>query len=239
MGIAGEDAAPPRLPRRRLLLGGLGAALVSLAGCGGGSKKSSVTGASTTQLDVGDNDPSRFTAFGDSLTLGTLKDVRVTPESYPVQLQRMLRGAGIPNARVLNRGVGGEHTWEGLARFADVLEADNPGFVLIMEGTNDPDDPSNVDNLRRMVRIAKGRQTIPLIATVPRYWDEGAFLNRAIEALNGGIRGIAVQEGIQLVDAYAALDQRDFFGGDGFHPNEIGYGVLAEAWLHGILSVLH
>jgi lysophospholipase L1-like esterase len=229
------EATSHPLPRRRLLAG-LGSAIVGLAGCGGGSKSSSITG-STSHQNVGDNVATRFTAFGDSLTVGVLKDVRVTPDSYPAQLQRMLRGTIGSNAQVLNRGLGGESTAEGLGRFGPVLEADTPGFVLIMEGTNGTDDPGNVGNLRTMVRIAKDRRTIPLVATIPRFWDEGMVKNRFVEALNSGIRSMAAQEGIELVDAYDALDRRELFGGDGFHPNEAGYQVLAEAWLQGILHV--
>src|SRR5262249_15496580 len=108
-------------------------------------------------------------AVGDSITLGTLADGMAT-EPYPLILQTLLASAH-PGFVVLNRGVGGETTPDGLARLPDVLAATRPGFVLIMEGTNDatfqksPDDI--VANLVAMVRLAKANFSIPILATIP------------------------------------------------------------------------
>lgn len=219
-----------RTPRAAAV--GLLAVMALAQGCGG--KTSSATSPSSNH-DSGRNNPSVYVAFGDSITFGILKDSRITSESYPAQLERRLRSVD-SSAQVINRGVPGEHTSEGLARFDSVLVGERPGFILILEGTNDLDS-SSVSNLREMVRRAKANKTVPLVATIPRQWDELAFKNSLIEILNGRIAAMAAIEGVTLVDAFNALNSRDLFGGDGLHPNEAGYAVLADAWFSGILSV--
>ncbi|NNM14640.1 MAG: arylesterase, partial [Gammaproteobacteria bacterium] len=67
-------------------------------------------------------------AFGDSLTqgVGTTRD-----KSYPAVL------AEISGRNVINAGISGETTTEGLGRFASVLEQNAPELVILIEGGND------------------------------------------------------------------------------------------------------
>jgi acyl-CoA thioesterase-1 len=172
-------------------------------------------------------------AFGDSITLG----VGVPPEAaYPAVLQGRLRGID-SRAVVVNRGVGGETAAEGLARFAGVLAAERPGFVLIMEGTNSPEASNNVSSLREMVRRAKANKTVPLVAAVPPQFGDFEFKDRLIAALNGRIAAMAAAEGVAFVDTFTPLNRRDLFRADGIHPNAEGHSVLADTWLEAIRAV--
>lgn len=67
-------------------------------------------------------------AFGDSLTAGkgTSKET-----SYPAVL------AQLSGLEVINAGISGETTAEGLRRLPEVLEQTDPGLLLLMHGGND------------------------------------------------------------------------------------------------------
>jgi acyl-CoA thioesterase-1 len=204
-------------------------AVVALVGCG--SSGSSTT--PTTPRDFGQNNSSVYLAFGDSITRG----LGVPAESaYPARLEALLKRVD-SRAIVVNRGVGGETTAEGLARFASVLAAERPGFVLIMEGTNSPEASDNVNNLREMVRRAKANKTVPLVGAVPPQFGELEFKNRLIAALNGRIAGMAAGEDVTFVDTFTPLNRSDLFRADGLHPNADGHSILAEVWFGAILGV--
>ena len=67
-------------------------------------------------------------AFGDSLTAG----YGTEPEnSYPSVL------AELSGRRVVNAGISGETTSEGLLRFAETLDTHNPKLLILLEGGND------------------------------------------------------------------------------------------------------
>lgn len=100
-------------------------------------------------------------AFGDSLTHGT---GAAPEESYPAVLERLV------GRRVINAGVPGETTAQGLERLPEVLEEHRPALVLLTEGGNDmlrqvphEDIRRNLDTMLEAVR-ASGAQVL-LIAT--------------------------------------------------------------------------
>ena len=225
-----------RLLRTLCLLTALGAA----AGCGGGS--SSSTSPSTGSLTASHQQlkAKKVTAFGDSITVGTLELRRrdlglATANNYPVLLQNKLRTFDASWV-VVNRGLGGEETVEGAARLPGVLAVDQPGNVLIMEGTNDsrkcwsPEDA--VQNLRTMVRTARQAGAVPFLATVPPTFTSAICRHEVVDAINAGIR--ANPEGAILVDMSTPLNSASLFGEDHFHPNEQGYAVMAEVWFQAI-----
>ncbi|MBT8142244.1 MAG: arylesterase [Gammaproteobacteria bacterium] len=96
-------------------------------------------------------------AFGDSLTqgVGTTRD-----KSYPAVL------AEISGRNVINAGISGETTTEGLGRFASVLEQNAPELVILIEGGNDilrnHSHAQAKQNLADMIQIAQA-QSIPVV----------------------------------------------------------------------------
>jgi lysophospholipase L1-like esterase len=204
-------------------------ALVGLAGC---SKSSSPTASSSSAStrDFGANNPSKYVAFGDSLTQGT-NGVR----PYPVVLEQRLRGIDRA-AVVVNRGVGGEETGGGRGRIGGVLAADRPGFLLILEGTNSLGDMPLVSDIREMIRRAKANETVPLVGAIPPQFGDLAFKNSLIRTTNSRIQGAAAQEGVPFVDLYTVLDDPKFFIDD-FHPNDLGHAAMADAWFQAILTI--
>lgn len=90
--------------------------------------------ASSAQAGPAVQGPARqIVALGDSLLAG----YGLRPEqAYPPRLEAALRAAGI-NASVVNAGVSGDTTADGLARVDFTLGAGKPDLVLISLGGND------------------------------------------------------------------------------------------------------
>ena len=156
-------------------------------------------------------------AFGDSLTYGTgaAKD-----ESYPAALAR---ATGL---EVVNAGVPGEVSADGLARLPEAIEEAQPKLLILCHGGNDflrkMDDATAAANVRAMIALAKSRGiAVVLLATpkpgippsVPKFYGE-----------------IASQEGIPFEDAVMKQVLFDnSLKSDLVHPNAKGYAAIAEA----------
>ena len=219
------------------------ALLVAATGCGGGKSSSSTSSSqASAEFDFGGNNPRKATAFGDSITAGFLdlkrRDFRLTTSNnYPNILQGQLQSLD-PAWRVINRGVGGEHTGEGAARFPSILRIDQPGFVLIMEGTNDAhqcmDGNALVNNLSSMVRAAQANKTIPIIGTIPPSFRNNPCADDIIASANNNIHALAASSGVVVAEIFDGMNQRELFGispdRDPIHPNEQGYRVMANIW---------
>jgi lysophospholipase L1-like esterase len=176
------------------------ALVIAVSGCGHSSDTTGPSPGTTTasSLDFGSNNPRTVSAFGDSITFGVLEERRIraaleTSSNYPNVLQGLLQRLD-PAWHVINRGRGGELVQDGAMRIGDVLGGDHPGFILIMEGTNNAsrcDDPSFIlGNLRTMVHRAKANKTIPLLGTIPPNFRNDPCAHNVIDSANGLIRGL-------------------------------------------------
>ncbi len=101
-------------------------------------------------------------AFGDSLTYGVGVE---EDDSYPAVL------ANLTNREVINAGISGEVTKDGLARFSDELDAAQPELVILLEGGNDILRSHNLkhtkQNLAQMIQLAQGRGIQVVLIGVP------------------------------------------------------------------------
>lgn len=155
-------------------------------------------------------------AFGDSLTAG----VGATPEqAYPAQL------AGMIGRRVVNAGVPGETTAEGLQRLSEQLDAYSPRMLLLCLGGNDMlrrlPSQETVANLRAMVRLARERGVAVVLIGVP----QPSLLGGAPEFYAEIAREFGlVYEGEALADV---LHDRALKS-DLIHANAQGYRQVAE-----------
>ena len=235
---------------RRLVLDVcLGVALLTATGCGGGSSGSTSSQTPST-FDFGTNNPTKATAFGDSITQGVLelkrRDFRLsTSNNYPALLQGKLQSLD-PAWRVVNRGVAGERTAQGVSRLPSTFVIDQPGFVLILEGTNDAsqcqDSNAVANNLHNMVRTAKANQSIPIIGTIPPSFRNDPCADDVINDVNNQIRAFASAENVVLAEIFNGMNDRSLFGiasdRDPLHPNEAGYAVMADIWFQAMLQAI-
>jgi lysophospholipase L1-like esterase len=140
-----------------------------------------------------------------------------------------------------------------LARFQAVFNTGSTlgpyQAVLLMEGTNDifyGNDSvkigTAVTNLGVMVDWAKSKGIRPFLATVPPMVPGGdrACGNREVAPLDDGIRALAAQKGVTLVDVYAGLgaSYQQYIGPDGLHPNQAGYAKIADIFFAAIKQTL-
>lgn len=235
-------------PRRAVIAGAVVAALAlsALAGV--------AEAAFWLPADFGVNDPRRVVTFGDSITEGFLGDGsgRVSDRPYAAVLQTLLSPRQ-PGVVVVNAGHSGEATDGGVARMPFVLAGEQPGFVLIMEGTNDATlqaaqgrfDPGAIAaNLRTLVQLVKANGSIPILGAIPpnfrpsgvRFADGARSI---IAAVNAMLPSVAAQEGIRFVDTFGALNNPALYGPpDLLHPNQQGYDTLGAAWQPAVNAAL-
>jgi lysophospholipase L1-like esterase len=181
------------------------AALLALFGCGKSPK--------VDKLDAN----AVVLAFGDSLTYGT---GAATSDSYPAVLEKRI------GRKVVNAGVPGETSGEGLARLPGVIDEVQPRILILCHGGNDflrkMDDAGAAENVRAMIRLAREKGIgVVLLATpkpgippaVPSFYRE-ISADLKIPFDEGTIKGVL-------------LDSR--LKSDFVHPNAQGYAKIADA----------
>lgn len=163
-------------------------------------------------------------AFGDSLTYGT----GASPEeSYPARLEKQL------DRRVINAGVPGEVSAEGLARLPDVLDEHTPALLILCHGGNDMlrqlDRAALKANLRAMIALAQARNIPVLLIGVP---EPKLRLNTAAV-----YEEIAQETGVLYEGGIlASVLQWPSTKHDMIHPNAAGYAQIADALLEDLIE---
>jgi len=157
-------------------------------------------------------------AFGDSLTYGTGADKQ---DSYPSILAELLQ------REVINEGVPGEVSAEGLKRLAEVLAETNPDLVILCHGGNDflrkkskKQLKNNIDKMLTLIE-ASGAQAV--LIGVPSF-----------NLMSGGgvtelYADVAEQHAIPVDENILQQLLNDpTMKSDDVHPNAAGYRQMAE-----------
>lgn len=180
-------------------------ALVALAGCTRDNRWK-ITNAYPQGVAV--------VAFGDSLTSGYQMGAG---ESYPEQLAARI---GRP---ILNRGVSGDSTAEGVARLERDVLAENPRIVIVGLGANDmlrrqPIDPAFA-NLRAIVdRIHAKGALVVLLGVDGRIYGDWGPRYRVLARETGCVYVPDLLDGV-FGEPALMYDQ--------IHPNAKGYAKIA------------
>jgi len=162
-------------------------------------------------------------AFGDSLTAGVGVNKK---NSYPTVL------ANLTGLEVINAGISGETTAEGLLRLPQAIEEYSPSLMILLEGGNDilrnADDNQIKNNLEKMIQIAQHEGIQVVLIGVP---EKSLFSNSA--ALYS-----------ELAEEYDLVFDSSLIGGlmrspskksDAVHFNKQGYSFMAQE-IHVLLS---
>jgi lysophospholipase L1-like esterase len=161
---------------------------------------------------------------------------------------------------VFNRGIPGQNSQEGRARFEQDVISAHPQFVLIYFGLNDAlNEPkflplaSFIANLAWMVDQAREHHITPVLCTIQHadsarlllrhkkesYGTEGP--NGKIDRFNSSIRELAMTKKTLLADFQSALDQAGGpsprFSTDGIHLTPLGNQLLAKSFYDVIPSL--
>jgi len=155
-------------------------------------------------------------AFGDSLTHGTGAS---GDSAYPAVLSRII------GHTVINAGVPGETTAEGLARLPEVLASARPRIVLLCLGGNDMlrrhSPTSTESNLRQMIQAIRASGAGVVLIGVPQpalFSGAPAYYEKLADEFKLPYEGEIFDDVLK--------DSR--LKADPIHANAAGYKVVAE-----------
>ena len=172
-------------------------------------------GEKTSSLSSLSND-SVILAFGDSLTYGY--NVSKT-ESYPVVLETLI------GLKVINAGISGEVSKQGLKRLPNVLDEHHPQLMILCHGGNDllrkMDMKDMESNIRSMIQLSLDRGIPVILLGVPK---PGLFLSsfEIYEKIATSMDIIFIEDLIPEILGDKLLKS------DSIHPNKEGYYFMAE-----------
>ena len=156
-------------------------------------------------------------AFGDSLTYGSGVG---EDDSYPAVLEQLT------GLNVVNAGIPGEETPQGLDRLPQLLAEYKPALLILIHGGNDilrkRDLNKTVENLKAMIKIAKQHGTSVILLGVPKFGlllSTAEFYPQIAQEFKIPFDG----ETIPDIESDNALKS------DAIHPNAAGYRIMAEA----------
>lgn len=156
-------------------------------------------------------------AFGDSLTFGVGAH---SENSYPSVL------AGLSGFEVVNAGVSGETTSEGLKRLPQVLDKYSPSLLILLEGGNDILRNKPYDQIERnldsMISEAKSRGVQVVLIGVPEkklFSSSAPFYKKLAEK----------HELVFESKLVSGLMRSPSKKSDTVHFNKAGYAHMAEA----------
>lgn len=152
--------------------------------------------------------------FGDSLTYGY---GAIEGKSYPYFLQQLT------NISVINKGINGNTSEDGLNRIDDILKIKN-ALVLVEFGANDffQQIPLTVTkkNMEKIIdKLKTAGDTVVLVSTE----------DTQLKSYYNMFKDIAQKKGILFIDGILNefWNERTLFS-DEIHPNSLGYKLIAE-----------
>jgi acyl-CoA thioesterase I len=188
-----------------------------------------------TPIPVEDTRPV-IAAFGDSLSAGLGLD---PGKSYPDDLQRLIDAAGY-RYRVVNMGVSGDTTTDGVERLPSALAA-HPAIVILEFGGNDglrgQPVASSKQSLARMIEAFQhnGAQVVLAGMTLPRNY--GPEYIHAFEQIYPELaeryKLVRIPFLLDGVGGNATLTQPD-----GLHPTAEGAAVVAHTVMRYLQPIL-
>ena len=163
------------------------------------------------------SDDAVILAFGDSLTHGTGAS---KGESYPAILENSI------NRKVINAGVPGELSMQGLKRLPELLDKHQPKLLILCHGGNDILHRENLAdaeaNIRQMITLAENKNIPVILLGVPK---PSLFLNPAKLYANIAENTNVIFIPNLIPDILSDASMKS----DPAHPNKSGYRKIALA----------
>ncbi|PHS69021.1 MAG: arylesterase [Methylophaga sp.] len=156
-------------------------------------------------------------AFGDSLTYGTGADPAT--QSYPAVL------SDLTGFKVVNAGVPGEITQQGLARLPAVLDQVKPDLVILCHGGNDLirkiGQQQIKNNLDEMIKLIQSKGAQVVLIGVPNF----NFTLSVPELYKNLAQFHHIPAELEIMPK---LERSPKLKADQIHPNADGYKLFAE-----------
>ena len=201
-------------------------------------------------------DTVRIVCLGDSVTKAAREGVS-PDQSFCVLLERALSKPQRP-IEVVNAGIGGNTTADGLARLERDVLVHRPRYVVLMFGLNDSwvDEGRTAsrvsvstyrENLARMITEIRDRGATVVLMTpnpaiAPKY---SADRNVTLKPYVDAVRELARSEKLELVDVYGRFAEFAVEGTelnslftDAMHPNPAGQKLIAEMLISRLQPIL-
>ena len=163
------------------------------------------------------NPTDKILAFGDSITYGYTESEN---ESYPYLLSQST------NTQVINAGINGDTSQDGLQRLPALLEDNSIKLILLCFGGNDilQNLPLGElkNNLKKMIQLAKAKNVDVILISVPKVSDLGLSSMNLYST-------VAKEENVELMDDLLVhILSRSSLKNDYIHPNAKGYRYMAD-----------
>jgi lysophospholipase L1-like esterase len=187
-----------------------------------------------------------YVAVGDSITGGSKDNDSADGIGFEPILDTLLTGAkGYPHT-VVNAGVSGDTSADGVALITTPGPNNplsiNPSaqYFLIQYGTNDALVPAVSKttykaNMQAIITVIKDAGKHPYLAKVP-YTSDPLRSDAAIRDYNAAIDDLRSSNGIGVVapDFYTWFQSHQSELADGIHPNGTGYQSMANLWFKAL-----
>lgn len=181
----------------------------------------------------------RILAYGDSLLAGYGLD---ETESYPAKLEAALRARGV-NARIVNAGVSGETSAQGLQRLAGTLDAQpiKPDLIIVSLGGNDmlqgrppAETRANLEAILKLLRARKVRVLLLGMLAAPSLSPDYA------RDFNPIYPSLAHRYGADLVPFFLQplKGKPDLVQPDHVHPTALGVEEMVAATVDDVREAL-
>ena len=163
------------------------------------------------------NPTDKILAFGDSITYGYGESEN---ESYPYLLSQST------NTQVINAGINGDTSQDGLQRLPALLEDNSIKLILLCFGGNDilQNLPLGElkNNLKKMIQLAKAKNVDVILISVPKVSALGLSSMNLYST-------VAKEENVELMDDLLVhVLSRSSLKNDYIHPNAKGYRYMAD-----------
>jgi acyl-CoA thioesterase I len=164
--------------------------------------------------------------FGNSLTAGPGVD---PSENYPSRLQALLDNSGY-SYRVVNAGVSGETSAQGLNRIQSIIDL-HPAVVIVEFGANDGLRGLPVETIRRnladivaRLQASGARVVLAGMRVPPNYGPQFASaFGEIYQKVASQYKVALIPFFLEGVGGHAELNQDD-----GIHPTAEGYGIVVK-----------